>query len=144
MPFDKNTTTLLATQQGATLKYVRPKGGDSTAFAAAVVVAPSVAQHALATTAPTTAGSDGRAVDGNSHSSVAATGAEERDSSSKGVKGDEWAKHQVEHALDYAVDSAFWLHISNGLNLQVLAGLPSRPPLQLATRCSNNMSIRVN
>lgn len=32
----------------------------------------------------------------------------------------EWAIHQVEHALDYSVDSAFWLHVSNGLNLQVV------------------------
>merc|ERR1712032_1401310 len=32
----------------------------------------------------------------------------------------EWAVHQVEHALDYAVDSKFWLHVSNGLNLQVV------------------------
>merc|ERR1711865_341137 len=32
----------------------------------------------------------------------------------------DWAVHQVEHALDYAVDSTFWLHISNGLNLQVV------------------------
>jgi hypothetical protein len=32
----------------------------------------------------------------------------------------EWAIHQVEHCLDYAVDSKFWLHISNGLNLQVV------------------------
>jgi hypothetical protein len=32
----------------------------------------------------------------------------------------EWAIHQVEHSLDYAVDSKFWLHISNGLNLQVV------------------------
>merc|ERR1712127_287337 len=32
----------------------------------------------------------------------------------------EWAVHQVEHAMDYAVDSKFWLHVSNGLNLQVM------------------------
>jgi len=32
----------------------------------------------------------------------------------------EWAMHQVENALDYAVDSTFWLHVSNGLNLQVV------------------------
>lgn len=32
----------------------------------------------------------------------------------------EWAIHQVENALDYAVDSRFWLHVSNGLNLQVI------------------------
>merc|ERR1712232_337835 len=32
----------------------------------------------------------------------------------------EWAIHQVEHTLDYAVDSYFWLHVSNGLNLQVV------------------------
>jgi fatty acid desaturase len=32
----------------------------------------------------------------------------------------EWAVHQVEHALDYAVGSRFWLHCSNGLNLQVV------------------------
>ena len=31
----------------------------------------------------------------------------------------EWARHQVEHALDYASGSRFWLHLSNGLNLQV-------------------------
>jgi len=28
--------------------------------------------------------------------------------------------HQVEHAVDYAVDSSLWLHLSNGLNLQVV------------------------
>lgn len=32
----------------------------------------------------------------------------------------EWAIQQVEHTLDYAVDSTFWLHVSNGLNLQVV------------------------
>jgi len=32
----------------------------------------------------------------------------------------EWAVHQVENALDYAVESRFWLHISLGLNLQVV------------------------
>jgi hypothetical protein len=32
----------------------------------------------------------------------------------------EWAVHQVAHSLDYAVASKFWLHISNGLNLQVV------------------------
>lgn len=32
----------------------------------------------------------------------------------------EWAVHQVEHCLDYAVESKFWLHASNGLNLQVV------------------------
>jgi len=32
----------------------------------------------------------------------------------------EWAAHQVEHALDYAVDSPLWLHLSIGLNLQVV------------------------
>lgn len=32
----------------------------------------------------------------------------------------EWAVHQVEHSVDYAVDSKFWLHVSNGLNLQVV------------------------
>ena len=47
----------------------------------------------LAATAPTTAGNDGRAVDGASNSSVVATGAEERDSSSKGFKGGEWTVH---------------------------------------------------
>jgi len=36
------------------------------------------------------------------------------------VKPKEWAIHQVEHALDYAIDSKFWLHVSNGLNLQVV------------------------
>jgi hypothetical protein len=41
-----------------------------------------------------------------------------------GKKGDahkgEWAAHQIEHTLDYAVDSPLWLHLSNGLNLQVV------------------------
>lgn len=32
----------------------------------------------------------------------------------------EWARHQVEHALDYASGSRLWLHLSNGLNLQVV------------------------
>jgi hypothetical protein len=32
----------------------------------------------------------------------------------------EWAVHQVEHTLDYAIDSTFWLHVSNGLNLQAV------------------------
>jgi len=31
----------------------------------------------------------------------------------------EWACHQVEHSLDYAAGSRLWLHLSNGLNLQV-------------------------
>lgn len=31
----------------------------------------------------------------------------------------EWARHQVEHALDYASGSRLWLHLSVGLNLQV-------------------------
>ena len=31
----------------------------------------------------------------------------------------EWAHHQVEHALDYASGSRLWLHLSVGLNLQV-------------------------
>jgi len=35
-------------------------------------------------------------------------------------KAKEWAVHQVGHSLDYAVHSRFWLHISNGLNLQVV------------------------
>ncbi len=33
---------------------------------------------------------------------------------------EEWAVHQMSHSLDYAVDSRFWLHVSNGLNLQVV------------------------
>ena len=33
---------------------------------------------------------------------------------------EEWAVHQMGHALDYAVTSRFWLHVSNGLNLQVV------------------------
>lgn len=32
----------------------------------------------------------------------------------------EWAAHQIGHALDYACDSRLWLHLSNGLNLQVV------------------------
>jgi len=32
----------------------------------------------------------------------------------------EWAKHQVEHTHDYAVQSRLMLHISNGLNLQTV------------------------
>merc|ERR1719491_286008 len=32
----------------------------------------------------------------------------------------EWAVHQILHTMDYATDSSFWLHISNGLNLQVV------------------------
>lgn len=32
----------------------------------------------------------------------------------------EWALQQVEHTLDYAIGSTFWLHVSNGLNLQVV------------------------
>jgi delta11-fatty-acid desaturase len=32
----------------------------------------------------------------------------------------EWAVHQIEHAADYCVDSRLWLHIANGLNLQVV------------------------
>jgi len=36
------------------------------------------------------------------------------------VPAQEWAVHQVEHALDYAVSSTFWLHFSVGLNLQVV------------------------
>lgn len=36
------------------------------------------------------------------------------------LEAKEWAVHQVEHSLDYAVHSRFWLHISNGLNLQVV------------------------
>jgi fatty acid desaturase len=35
-------------------------------------------------------------------------------------KSREWATHQVENALDYAVESRFWLHVSVGLNLQVI------------------------
>ena len=39
----------------------------------------------------------------------------------KDVKGkEEWAVHQVGHAMDYAVDSTLWLHASNGLNLQAI------------------------
>jgi fatty acid desaturase len=42
-----------------------------------------------------------------------------------GIKGNdqkprEWALQQVEHTLDYAIGSTFWLHVSNGLNLQVV------------------------
>ena len=33
---------------------------------------------------------------------------------------EEWAVHQMRHSLDYAVDSRLWLHLSNGLNLQVV------------------------
>jgi len=33
---------------------------------------------------------------------------------------EEWAIHQVNSALDYAVDSTFWHHISLGLNFQVV------------------------
>ena len=33
---------------------------------------------------------------------------------------EEWAVHQMDHALDYATESRFWLHVSNGLNLQVV------------------------
>lgn len=33
---------------------------------------------------------------------------------------EEWAVHQIGHALDYATESRFWLHVSNGLNLQVV------------------------
>lgn len=36
------------------------------------------------------------------------------------MKPQEWAAHQVEHAIDYAVGSTFWLHVSVGLNLQVI------------------------
>ena len=36
------------------------------------------------------------------------------------VAQQEWAVHQIGHALDYAVDSRLWLHVSNGLNLQVV------------------------
>lgn len=32
----------------------------------------------------------------------------------------EWAVHQVEHSLDYAVGSTLWLHLSLGLNIQVV------------------------
>merc|ERR1712139_203452 len=32
----------------------------------------------------------------------------------------EWALHQLSHAMDYAVGSRFWLHASNGLNLQTV------------------------
>lgn len=32
----------------------------------------------------------------------------------------EWAIQQVEHTVDYAVSSTFWLHISVGLNLQAV------------------------
>lgn len=32
----------------------------------------------------------------------------------------EWAVHQLEHALDYSVDSTLWTHLSNGLNMQVV------------------------
>lgn len=32
----------------------------------------------------------------------------------------EWAVHQVESTMDYAVNSRFWSHVSNGLNLQVV------------------------
>ena len=41
----------------------------------------------------------------------------------------EWAVHQVEHTLDYAVESCLWPHLSNGLNLQVVHqyGCADRP-----------------
>jgi hypothetical protein len=35
-------------------------------------------------------------------------------------EGEEWAVHQIGHALDYATDSRLWLHLSVGLNLQVV------------------------
>lgn len=37
-----------------------------------------------------------------------------------GAAQQEWAVHQMGHALDYAVGSRLWLHVSNGLNLQVV------------------------
>ena len=42
------------------------------------------------------------------------------DKEDKEEEGEEWAVHQMGHALDYATESRFWLHVSNGLNLQVV------------------------
>lgn len=49
------------------------------------------------------------------HSSFETTGFDQQSQPAQ-----EWAIHQVENTLDYAVDSRFWLHVSVGLNLQAV------------------------